>query len=705
MLFLADMKKTNLSAATAKKQIQQLRAQLQEHDYLYHVLDAPQISDYDYDLLFRELQDLERQFADLVEPSSPTQRVGGQPLEKFLKREHRLPMLSLQNTYSEEEVGEFDERLKKFLGHNGEIEYFCEPKLDGLAVELVYEDGLLTSALTRGDGTMGEDVLSNVRTVRAVPLRLNAEKPPALLEARGEVLMFKRDFVRLNELQQENGQPTFANPRNAAAGSLRQLDPRITAGRTLRMFCYAPGVIEGRDIQSQEQWLQTLKELGLPSLGLTSLKALHDLAHRIEVKKEELKDFGLLCVSRGPEQILDYYRTIGRLRHALPFEIDGVVIKANLYSIQKELGFVARSPRWATAAKFKPDQAVTEIKNIVVQVGRTGALTPVAIMKPVRVGGVTVTNASLHNQDEIDRKDVRIGDTVVVHRAGDVIPEILSVVLDKRKASAKAFRLPERCPTCKEAVIQPEGEVISRCVNPLCPAILAETLKHFVSKRALDIDKLGDRLIDQLVAAGLVKKFSDIYRLQIDDLLALERQGEKSANNIIQSIAASKTPQLHRLIHALGIRFVGEATARALAEHYESLENLLTAKEADLLTVSDVGPKVAEAILTALSKPSLRREIETLLKLGVQPTSPKRSRAKGPLTGMNIVITGTLPRDRDEVKDLIVENGGKSASSLSKNTTYLLVGDSPGSKVDKARDLGVAVMDWEEFQKLLRRQK
>ncbi len=667
------------------RQIADLRTQIREHDYLYHVLDQPKISDYEYDKLFKELQKLEAQHPDLITSDSPTRRVGAEPLEKFTKRDHRRAMLSLQNTYNEEEIGEFDERVKKFLGDGAEPEYFCEPKLDGLALELVYENGDLVSALTRGDGQTGEEVLSNIRTLRSVPLKLKTSKPPAVLEARGEVLMYKRDFAKLNETQQEAGLMTFANPRNAAAGSIRQLDPQITAARALRMYCYAPGVVDGIKIRSQEAWFDLLQELGLPTLR--------------EVKCD---GFNLLRPAKGAKEAMAYYRKIGELRHKLPFEIDGVVIKINNYALQDELGTVARSPRWATAAKFKPESSTTVIKEILVQVGRTGALTPVAIMEPVKVGGVTITNASLHNQDEIDRKDARVGDTVVIHRAGDVIPEIVSVVLEKRPAKSKAFKLPTNCPRCEEPALQAEGEVILRCVNQLCPAIIVESLKHFASKRAMDIDKLGDRMIEQLVEATLIEKFSDLYRLTKDDLLSLERQGEKSASNIVSSIEASKKTTLPRLLHGLGIRFVGETTARALSDHFGDIQSLMKAGEEELLAVSDVGPKVAEALLSSLSRPAVKKEIEALLKLGVKPAPPKKAPAKGALSGLNIVVTGTLPMDRDEVKDLIAENGGKSASSVSKNTNYVLAGDSPGSKVDKARELDVPVIGWDEFQGLLK---
>ncbi len=687
--------------SNVEKKIASLKEQIRHHDRLYYVLDQPEITDAQYDELFNELVRLEKEHPSLLTPDSPSQRVGGEALDKFTKRDHRLPMLSLQNTYSADEISEFDQRLKKFLSSSQDISYFCEPKLDGLALELVYENGLLVAALTRGDGQTGEDVLSNVRTIRSIPLRLRGANPPKLLEVRGEVLMFKSDFLELNEEQEEAGLPTFANPRNAAAGSLRQLDPRITASRPLRMFCYAPGATEGIEFKSQHEMLQVFAEFGLPTLSHGSLKALEQLAAKVKGERSLRGPFELLCQVTDCKGAISYYQTIEKLRHALPFEIDGVVIKVNNFDLQVELGMVARSPRWASAAKFKPEQATTVIEEIAVRVGRTGALTPVAIMKPVRVGGVTVSHATLHNQDEIDRKDVRVGDTVVIHRAGDVIPEVVSVVLEKRAKDSKPFRIPSHCPACGEKATQIQGEVITRCTNRHCPAIAVEGLKHFVSRRAMDIDKLGEKIIEQLVQAKLVSRFSDLYRLSLNDLLSLERQGEKSAKNILESIDQSKSPPLARFIHALGLRFVGEATARSLADHFGSIEALMEASEESLTNVPDVGPKVASSIVSELSNPQLKKEIHSLLELGVKPISSAKSRASSKLQAMNIVVTGTLPLDRDDVKDLIVSHGGRATSSVSKNTNYVLAGDSPGSKLDKARELGVPIISWDEFQRLI----
>ena len=661
-----------------KARIEKLRELIRTHDYNYYVLDRPAITDFEYDQLYRELLDLEKSRPELVSDDSPTQRVGGEPLPFFKKVRHRLPMLSLQNSYSVDEIRAFDERVKRFLNTTEQIEYYCEPKFDGLAIELVYERGRLVHALTRGDGEAGEDVTQNVRTIRAVPLMLSGEaRKIPLLEIRGEILLFKEDFRALNEAQQEEGLAPFANPRNAAAGSVRQLDPKITASRPLRMFCYAFGVVDGAHFRTQAEFVERLTEWGLPTAKL----------HRA-------------CKNAGCAT--DFYNAAIKDRHSLPFEIDGVVVKVNRIDLQNELGFIARSPRWATAAKFQPEQGRTVIENIAVQVGRTGALTPVAVMKSVRVGGVVITHATLHNQDEIDRKDVRVGDTVIVQRAGDVIPEVVSVVMDARPHHSKPFRLPHSCPACGNPVEKIEGEVVLRCANPLCPAIVRESLKHFVGQRAMDINKIGDRTIDQIVDAGLVNRFSDFYKLTLEDLLSLERQGKKSAQNIIESIEKSRHPALARFIYALGIRFVGEQTAKILASHYRSIDRLLFANEEDLDKIEGIGVRVAHSIHSSLQQKALQREIHELQKLGVEIENPTPMKKNAPLSGVSIVITGTLPMERSAVKDLIEEHGGKISSSISKRTNYVLAGDSPGSKIEKAQELGVPLINWEQFQRLLK---
>ncbi len=683
-------------------QIEELRQEIRRHDYNYYVLDRPLISDYEYDRLYATLERLERENPEFADPASPTQRVPGEPLAKFAKRQHRRPMLSLQNSYSSEDLLEFDQRVKRNLVQENDVTYFCEPKFDGLALELVYEDGYLVAAITRGDGQTGEDVFSNVRTMKSIPLRLATENPPKIFEVRGEVIMYKKDFAALNEAQQEAGLPTFANPRNAAAGSLRQLDPSITAKRPLRFFCYAPGVLDGVTVESQADWVALLHRMELPTLGLGNLINIQKIASAVKPNKTLAGPYDLICRVDSAKLAVEYYKAVEALRHALPFEIDGVVVKVDSVYQQNELGTVARSPRWATAVKFKPEQATTVIQNISVQVGRTGALTPVAIMKPVYVGGVTVSNATLHNQEEIDRKDVRIGDTVIVQRAGDVIPEVVSVVLEKRPADSKPYKIASHCPVCDEPAVVVPGEVITRCVNSMCPAILTEGLKHFVSKRAMDIDKLGDKLVEQMVNAGIVKRFSDLYRLTSEKMEKLDRQGEKSISNILKSVKTSQKTTLARLLYGFGIRFVGETTAQALADHFGTLDRLLEASVEDLLKVPDVGQKVATSIYETLSRPAVRKELNDLLDLGLQIAPARVSQASNKLKDLNIVVTGTLPQDRDAVKDLIAAHGGKSASSVSKNTSYVLAGENAGSKLDKARELGIKILDWDAFQSLIR---
>ena len=680
----------------------ELRSLIEKYNYAYHVLDQPEITDFQFDQLFNELLDLESKYPELQSADSPTQRAGGPPLDKFEKVEHRQPMLSLQNAYSTDDILAFDERLKKALERDDDIAYACSPKLDGLALELIYEDGLLVGGLTRGDGRVGEDVLSNVKTISSIPLRLSSSKPPKLFEVRGEALMYKEDFRRLNETNDELGGQIFANPRNAAAGTLRQLDSKIAASRPLHFIAYGPGVLEGIAPKTQQQFESILAENSLPHLPMMgSIKDMKELTAL--AKKGKLPRFPALgFLAKNADEAKAYYEFINDIRGQLPFDIDGVVIKVNDWSLQDQLGFIARSPRWATAAKFQPEQAETEIEDIICQVGRTGALTPVAVMKPVKVGGVTITNATLHNQDEIDRKDVRIGDHVIVQRAGDVIPEVVEVVLDKRPNSAKPYLLPTHCPVCSEPVQKLEEEVKSRCVNPICPAILKNSLQHFVSRRAMNVDKVGDKLIDLLVDEGLVKTFSDLYRLNQKTLLALPRMGEKSVTHILDSLEASKNPSLARFIYALGIRFVGEQTAQTLADHFKSIDALKTADEDTLKDIEDIGPKVASSIVRAFKNQAFIKEISDLEAQGLQyqkgiviPESEQK------LKGLNIVVTGTLPKGREEVKQMITLAGGKSAGSVSKKTDYLLAGEAAGSKAEKAEKLGVKVINWDQFLELL----
>jgi len=661
----------------SKKRHEELKKIITEHDYNYHTLDKPTISDQEYDKLFAELVKMEQEEPNLDLSDSPSQRAGGAPLEIFTKVTHRIPMLSLANSYSPEDILDFDERVRKFLKTDKHVEYFAEPKFDGLSMELVYESGSLSRAITRGDGTTGEDVTQNIKTIKSIPLRLKTSKPPQLLEVRGEVLMFKADFAKLNDQQQENGQPTFANPRNAAAGTVRQLDSKIAASRPLRFFAYALGAVTGVEFKNQSDICAYFEKAGIPTAPALN------------------PDLVRICETA--EDAVEYYHDIEKLRPKLAFDIDGIVIKANSVRLQDDLGLVARSPRWATAAKFKPEQAETTVENIIVQVGRTGALTPVAIMKPVRVGGVTVTNATLHNQEEIDRKDIRVGDSVIIQRAGDVIPEVVEVVLAKRPKNSKPFLLPHKCPACGSEVHKLEGEVVTRCTNPLCIAIVKESLKHFVARRAMNMDKIGDRLIETLVDEKLVTKFSDLFRLKKDSLLELDRQGDKSVENILKSIENSKQTTLARFIFALGIRFVGEQTAKHVADHFVTIENFLSAKEDDLLQVPEIGPKVAKAVLEWLSNPKLVKDIKEMISLGVKFEAPKRA-TSGSLSGMSFLITGTLPVKRDDAKDFIEQNGGKILGSVSSKLNYLVVGDDPGSKLDKAQSLGVKVISWDELQ-------
>ncbi len=683
---LSSLQMADLTLKQAKSRYSELVAELNEHSYKYHSLDKPIISDRQYDKLFDELLAMESQFPELIQADSPSQRVGSEPISKFEKVKHRVPMLSLSNSYSEEDIFAFDERVKKFLSTSKDIEYFCDLKFDGLAMELIYENGLLTQALTRGDGFTGENVISNIRTIASIPLRLRSENPPSLLEVRGEVILFKEDFKLLNEQQVELGEVPFANPRNAAAGTIRQLDPKIAASRRLRFFSYGLGESPDFKPKTFEDMVSGFEGFGLPVLGLAK-----KFGHNTRLSK--------ICASAA--EAIEYYHAIHKIRHALPFDIDGIVVKVNEYKLQAALGFIARSPRWATAAKYEPEQGQTIVEKIAVQVGRTGALTPVAIMQPVDVGGVTITNATLHNQQEIDRKDVRPGDTVIVHRAGDVIPEIISVILDKRPSSSKRFVLPKTCPVCNEMVFQNEGEAVSRCMNPLCRARLKESLKHFVSRRAMNIEAIGDKLIETLVEEGIVTRFSDLYRLTYKDLIALERQGEKSTQKILDNIEKSKTTTLSRFLYALGIRFVGEQTAKLIAKKFGNIESVIAATEEQLLEVDGIGPKVAEAFSSEFSKKKFVAEIQALLKLEVLPATEISTQASDKLSGLTFVITGTLPMERDKIKTLIEDHGGKTSSSVSKKTSYVLAGDEAGSKLEKARELQVKVLDWPAFQKLI----
>jgi DNA ligase (NAD+) len=658
-------------------EIQKLRDQINHHNYLYYVLDQPEISDAEYDKLMRRLEALEREHPELITPDSPTQRVGAAPSEKFATVRHRTMMMSLANAMNAEEMIEFDRRIKRFLKIEGDIEYVAEVKLDGLSVELVYEDGRLTVASTRGDGINGEDVTANVRTIKSVPLRLLKPKRlpiPKLLEVRGEVILPKQAFVKLNEERERKGEPLFANPRNAAAGSLRQLDPRVTASRPLDIFLYAPGVIEGVKFESQWEFLQSIKEYGL----------------RVNPESR---------ICRNVDEVLEYWNRMSERRHELDYDADGIVAKVNSYALQARLGEVSRSPRWAIAYKFKAQQAETRIEKIEVQVGRIGSLTPVAKLKPVQLAGVTISSASLHNLDEIRRKDIREGDTVLLERAGDVIPYVVRVT-KKGHPRAPEFEMPKRCPECGGAIVHEQGEVGYFCINANCPARMRESIRHFASKNCMNIDGLGDKLVAQLVESGLVRQLDDLYKLKQEQLAQLERMGEKSARNIIENINASRKATLDRVINALGIRHVGEHTARQLATRFQTLEELARANEQELRAIRDIGPEVARSIREYFDEPRNMKVVERLAR-ELQIERP-RVRAGGPLRDKSVVLTGTLESmTREEAERRILEAGGKVSSSVSRKTDFVVVGAEPGSKLRRARELGVKTLEEKEFLEML----
>ncbi len=661
-----------------KQRIEELRKLLHYHNYRYYVLDDPEVSDAQYDRLLRELEELETAHPEWITPDSPTQRVGAQPISKFKTVAHSIPMLSLENGFSLDEVLEFDRRIKRFLKMEREIEYTAEPKIDGLAIELIYEGGVLVQSSTRGDGFMGEEVTLNVRTIHAVPLRLLEGKfpPPERLEIRGEAYMKLNDFKEYNRRREQQGESIFANPRNAAAGSLRQLDPKITAERPLHFFAYGLGLAAGRTFSSQWEVLQTLPTWGLP----VNPHVRH-------------------C--RGIGKCLEFCREMEDLRHNLPYETDGVVLKVDLFSLQDQLGIKSRSPRWALAYKFQPSQETTQILNIEVQVGRTGTLTPVAHLKPVSVGGVEVSRATLHNQDEIQRKDIRIGDTVVIQRAGEVIPEVVKVILSVRRGNEKPFVMPEECPVCRSPVVRLPGEAAHRCSNPNCPAQIKESIRHFASKGAMDIEGMGEKLINQLVDKGLIKDYGDLYRLSRETLASLDRLAEKSSHNLSQALERSKQTTLGRFIYALGIRHVGEHLSGLLASRFSSLKTLTEASEEELLSAREVGPRVARSIRTFFDNPQNRKVIEKILNAGVGIKEEKTS-GPMPLTGLTFVLTGRLEGlTREEAKERIEALGGKTANQVSRRVNYLVAGEDPGSKLDKARELKIATLTEKKFLQLI----
>jgi len=662
-----------------EKHLNELREQINFHNYRYYLLDEPEIPDVEYDRLLRELQDLEKAHPNLITHDSPTQRVGATPLDKFNEVKHEVPMLSLGNAFGENEVRDFDRRARERLEVDC-IHYIVEPKLDGLAISLLYQDGVLIRGATRGDGYTGEDVTHNVRTIDSIPLRLVGKDYPGILEVRGEVFMSRKGFEALNKTQRDNNDKTFANPRNAAAGSLRQLDPRITATRPLEMICYGVGRVEGKTLPGKHsEILADLRLWGIRTSAETR-------------------------VATGIEECIRYYSDILRRREKLNYDIDGVVYKVDSMEQQSALGFVSRAPRWAVAHKFPAEEEVTKLLAIDVQVGRTGTLTPVARLEPVFVGGVTVTNATLHNQDEIERKDVRIGDTVIVRRAGDVIPEVVGAIKSKRKKGARLFKLPAKCPECGSAVVRLEDEAASRCTGGLyCPAQRREAIRHFASRRAMDIEGLGDKLVDLLDQQNLIENVADLYDLKAEDIAALERMGEKSAENLIEALEASKSTSLPRFVFALGIRQVGEATAQTLAQHFGNLKALSKAKPEALEAVPDVGPIVAESISTFFKQSHNDEVIKKLIKAGVRWDDIKvKPVAELPLAGKTFVLTGTLSSmTRSDAKARLQSLGAKVAGSVSKKTSYVVVGVDPGSKATKAKQSGVPLLSEHEFTDLL----
>jgi DNA ligase (NAD+) len=672
------------SAKAAADRIRELTAELHHHDFRYYVLDDPEISDSGYDALFRELQALETEHPDLRLSDSPTLRVGGKALDAFAKLKHRVPMLSLANALAEEEFTEFDERVHRVLEKDmsEELEYFVELKFDGLSMNLTYENGALVSAATRGDGETGEDVTQNVRTIRSVPLRLNvkkgATKPPAVIEVRGEVILPLADFDKLNKHQEKKGQKLFANPRNAAAGSLRQLDPSITASRPLTIFCYGIGFAEGFKCKTISDYEEQLEEWGFP-VG----------RHR--------------KVCKGVKEVLEFYRSIESKRDKLPFEIDGIVVKLNKLSEVDLAGYVSRSPRGMIAFKYPPRQETTTIEDIIVQVGRTGALTPVAIVAPVRLGGATVRRATLHNQDEIDRKDIRIGDRVLIQRAGDVIPEVVKVIEDVRTGKERKFKLPKKCPVCGSEVERKEGEAVLRCMNRRCDAQLKERIRHLVMIDALNVDGLGEKIVEQLVDEKLVKAYADVFRVTKDDLLKLEGFKEKSSSNLIAAIETARHTELYRLIFGLGIRHVGERTAKVLANHYGSVEPLFTASAEEFEEIHEIGPEVARSLHEWFQDAQSRKEMRDLLEYVEIKAPTRRGSGMGKLAGKTLVLTGTFPTlSRSDATKLVEEHGGKVSSSVSKKTDYVVAGVEAGSKLDKAQALSITILDEAGLQKLLR---
>ncbi len=661
----------------ARRRVEELRREIEYHNHCYFVLDQPVISDHDYDRLMRELIELEQQYPELVTPDSPSQRVGGAPVEGFGRVTHRLPMLSLNNAFGEEELRDFHRRASGLLPGE-EITYVVELKIDGLSVSLRYEGGRLVQGATRGDGYVGEDVTQNLKTVRSIPLRLAGAEDIPVLEVRGEVFMPVAAFEKLNREREKRGEPLFANPRNAAAGSVRHLDPRVAAGRSLDSFIYAITYIEGRELSTHAQALEWLREFGF-----------------------KVNPHYRLCRDIG--EVAEYCREWEGRRNDLPYEIDGMVVKVNSLAQQERLGYTARSPRWAVAYKFPAQEAVTRIRDITVSVGRTGTLTPLALLEPVHLAGSTVARASLHNEDLIREKDVRIGDWVVVRKAGEVIPEVVGVLLERRTGEEREFVMPAHCPVCGAEAVRLEGEAATRCTGATCPAQLKEWILHFGSRDAMDIDGLGPAVVSQLLEAGLIHDVADLYSLRAEHLAPLERLGDKSARNLVTAIEESKGRPLHRLLYALGIRHVGERAAHLLAGRFGTLDRLMAATREELLEVPEIGPKIADSLLAFFRQDQNRSLVEKLRRAGMRLSAESRAVEGGPLAGKSFVITGTLPRlGRKEAEEMIHRLGGRTAASVSRATDYVVVGKNPGSKYDRARELGITVVPGEEFEEWLR---